>query len=202
MLLLSSSDRFMLAADAVRHTCSGDVARIAAELSPGYASSLAKKNPGSADESVCAALLLLDMLAVRGFSPSQVLRGKNGKPRFASGGPEFSLSHDGGAVICAISDSPVGVDVMALSGRPGRDRQAAVAARFFTPEESGRVSGAASREEQDAVFAGIWTSREAAAKRAGGVLGDYLVRPLPVDAEFFRFEFRLAGKRYAAAVCL
>lgn len=202
MRILYSGPRFELAADGVRQVTDGDIARVSRCLSPGYAKTLVRKNRRSTDESVSAALLLLDMLSVRGREPSEVIRGEQGKPFFRSSGLSFSLSHDGGAVICALSDAQVGADLMALPVRFGADRQLAVARRFFTPEEAAELERASGTPGSEQLFAEFWTEREAVSKRAGGALGDWLGKPLPKDAEFYRFVFRLAGNSYLSSVCL
>ena len=202
MLVLYSGPGFELAADGIRQVTDADIARVSRLLSPGYAKTLVRKNRRSTDESVSAAILLLDMLSLRGTEPSEVIRGEHGKPFFRSSGPSFSLSHDRGAVICALSDAPLGADLMALPVRFGSDRQLAVARRFFTPEEAAKIEKASGQAGAEQLFAEFWTGREAVSKRAGGALGDWLGKPLPSDAELHRFVFRLSGDLYLSSVCV
>jgi len=201
MLILYSAPGLTVAASGIRDTGPAELDRIASALSPEYAFSLNKKNKKAADESLSGALLLLDVLSFLRLSPSKVVRGEMGKPFFESGGPCFSISHDGNAVICAVSAENTGIDLMHLPVRFDSSRRCAVAKRFFTKEEYLQVSAAESEGDGGALFASLWTLREAVSKRAGGALGEMLGRPLPAVDRDHRFEFSLAGEKYTA-VCV
>ena len=109
------------------------------------------------DLSAAAAWGLLEQIL--GPLPS-VERGPHGKPFFTDY-PElqFSLSHTKGAVACAISDSPCGVDIELENRRVNL----AVSRRFFTPREVAYIGCDTLR------FLEVWTRKEAILKRRGGL---------------------------------
>ena len=88
-------------------------------------------NPRAYARSLGAELLLAAALQELGgpMPPLEISRGEGGKPRIA-GGPEFSLSHSGERVLCALSDEAVGADIQQL-----RPYDPALVRRFFTAEE-------------------------------------------------------------------
>lgn len=83
-------------------------------------------------------------------------RTMNGKPYLADRpNLHFNLSHTKGAVACALSDAPVGVDIEGL--RPLRQR---FAQRYFTIAEQQYT-------QDEARMLAIWTRKEALLKRDG-----------------------------------
>jgi 4'-phosphopantetheinyl transferase len=140
------------------------------------------------------------------------ISGRHGKPELAPpwSGLHTSLSHSGDMIAAAVSTGrPVGVDIQHLV--PGLD-PAALAARFFPPEEAGYVAagpGAGARADR---FARLWARKEAVVKAAGGRLwpnlkiavhgrdvagcaeprGEYRVSDLPAPVGF-RGAVALAG---------
>ena len=128
----------------------------------------------------------------------------DGKPMLVSGQVEFSLSHSGEWVVCAVSSQPVGVDVELPRCT------LATARRFFAPEEVAMVEALPKADQADALLR-LWTAKEAFTKALGtGLkqgLDSFLVRlgqngatlvqnisPLPYQLE----EYVLLGCR----VCL
>ena len=93
---------------------------------------------------------------------------KSGKPFFANiENLHFNISHSGSEVAIAFSSKPVGLDIETLDRR--RDFHA-IAERFFTNVESGRVKSAG--ESGHGLFVRIWTAKEAMLKLAGyGLVG-------------------------------
>ncbi len=90
----------------------------------------------------------------------------HGKPALAHGALEFNVSHSGEHVAIALTvGSPVGVDIERV--RPMSD-SIAIARRFFSPEESARVTAAA---DPDKEFFLVWTAKEAVVKAVGKGLG-------------------------------
>jgi len=73
---------------------------------------------------------------------------------------DISLSHGGGALAVALSDSPVGIDIEPLSGE-GDGRR--LADRFFSDGERERYLAAPENERREA-FLRIWTAKEAVFK--------------------------------------
>lgn len=84
---------------------------------------------------------------------------ERGKPRLkGSDSPHFSISHCKKYAACAISNTPVGVDVEQV----GRGKLAE-AERFFCERES-RLLTSLSSAAQDHVFTVLWTAKEAVSK--------------------------------------
>ena len=93
--------------------------------------------------------------------------GKNGKPYAENIDAEFSISHSGNVVVCAVSDKPVGIDIEKI-----RDVNESVARRLFTEDERDYVfrDGDFSKER----FFEIWTRKEAYVKMMGEGLSYFL----------------------------
>ncbi|MGI6168077.1 MAG: 4'-phosphopantetheinyl transferase family protein [Eubacteriales bacterium] len=126
-----------------------------------------------------------------------------GKPRIDGHGHlDFSLSHSGKMVMCALSDSgPVGCDIEA----PGRHNLAA-AKRLFHQNEYHKIINSAIPEHE---FIRLWTLKECYIKALGtGLatpLSSFEIVPdnppyLRGDEEYHFAEFRLENG-YHAAVC-
>ena len=90
----------------------------------------------------------------------ETAKSPHGKPFFPDK-PElaFNLSHTAGAVVCAISDHPCGIDVEPVNRLVNRK----IAGRFFTSREIAFATD--SRR-----FLEVWTRKEALIKRDGGIL--------------------------------
>lgn len=90
-----------------------------------------------------------------------------GKPYLARHrGIEFSLSHSGGAVACAVSEDAVGVDIERIQAY-----DADMAAYCCDTAELDRISSSADKGER---FTEIWTRKESALKQAGATAPDDL----------------------------
>ena len=98
-----------------------------------------------------------------------------GKPELTGWDICFNLSHSGMWTVCAVSDSPVGVDVE----RPRCSM--AVAQRYFCPEELGRLP----QQDQALALNRLWTAKEAFVKAMG--------RGLTVPLNSFRVLLREDG---------
>ncbi|MFJ7909752.1 4'-phosphopantetheinyl transferase family protein [Kitasatospora sp. NPDC096204] len=102
-------------------------------------------------------------------------RGPNGKPEPAYGNGLFvSLSHSHGIALVALAARPVGVDVELPAGASVATR---IAERCFPPDEFRAVAAAPAGRGPDgraAVFARLWTRKEACVKAEGGRLGQGL----------------------------
>lgn len=121
------------------------------------------KQEKSRKQSMGVGLLLQKVLALYHMQDSQVYVGEHGKPMVE--GLEFSLSHSGELVACAVSDKPVGCDVEAI-----REAPEGVAERYFSDGEKtylSRFSG----EEYNHAFFRIWTMKESYVKMTGEGLG-------------------------------
>ena len=119
--------------------------------------------------SLGAELLLAAALQDIGLSaaePLEISCGEGGKPRIA-GGPEFSLSHSGERVLCALSDEAVGADIQQL-----RPYDPALVRRFFTAEEGAWLE---EQRERDLAFSLLWSLKESYVKLLGsGIAGVHL----------------------------
>ena len=114
-----------------------------------------------------------------GVAPSQVAwkLGPHGKPHLS--GPErrveANLSHSDDFCMIAVSASrPVGVDIQRLASD---STAAALARRYFPPQEVRLVLAAEDAAEQRAVFARLWARKEALVKAAGSRLIPGLAAP-------------------------
>lgn len=92
------------------------------------------------------------------FGDATITSAENGKP-YLSDRPQihFNLSHTGEWVLCAVSDTPVGVDAQVLTRY-----RAKVAARWFSEEERQWIA-----QQPDERFTRLWTRKEAYAKMTG-----------------------------------
>ena len=126
-------------------------------------------NPRAYARSLGAELLLMAALKDMGLSaaePLEISCGEGGKPRIA-GGPEFSLSHSGERVLCALSDEAVGADLQQL-----RPYNPALARRFFTGAEAAWLE---EQRERDQAFSLLWSLKESYVKLLGsGIAGVHL----------------------------
>ena len=117
------------------------------------------KQENSRKQSMGVGLLLQKVLALYHMQESQVFIGEHGKPMID--GLEFSLSHSGNLVVCAVSDQPVGCDVEEI-----REAPKGVAERYFSEGEQAYLSRFA-REEYDKAFFRFWTMKESYVKMTG-----------------------------------
>lgn len=125
-------------------------------------------NPRAYARSLGAELLLAAALQELGgpMPPLEISCGEGGKPRIA-GGPEFSLSHSGERVLCALSDQKVGADIQQL-----RPYNPALVRRFFTAEEGAWLE---EQRERDLAFSLLWSLKESYVKLLGsGLAGVHL----------------------------
>lgn len=119
-------------------------------------------NPQTYAEGLGAELLMLAALRDLGLpvtGPLEIICGEGGKPAL-TGGPEFSLSHSGGRVLCALSDRPVGADLQQL-----HPYAPALARRFFTAEEAAWLEV---QREEELAFTLLWSLKESYVKLLGG----------------------------------
>ncbi len=98
------------------------------------------------------------------------LIGEHGKPTLAEYPHiHFNLSHCSTAVICAVADSPVGVDIESI----GRKTSDAVVRYTMNEEEQERIA-----RSPDNMFLRLWTMKEALVKLRGTGLQDGIPRLL------------------------
>lgn len=161
------------------------------------------RNPKAYALSLGVELLLLAALReLNGpMPPLEITCGEGGKPVLA-GGPEFSLSHSGERVLCALSDQTVGADLQQL-----RPYNPALARRFFSKTEAAWLE---ELRERDQAFSLLWSLKESYVKLlgsgiAGGHLDSFTVRIAPdgrawVDGSNVKLWYAVCDG-YVMAVC-
>jgi 4'-phosphopantetheinyl transferase len=139
-------------------------------------------HPGARDRYVAGRAALRTIAAECGCgAPGEVEieHGPAGKPQLAAA-PRLgvNVSHTGDvAVVAAVADAPVGVDVEASSREV---RAHAIASRFFHPSEAEHLASLGGREATD-WFVACWTAKEAVGKALGRDIGAIL-RSVVVEA--------------------
>ena len=116
---------------------------------------------------------------------------EHGKPYLCMDVPLFfNISHSGAFVVCAFSDTEVGVDIE----RIGKERPA-VAERFFHPEEAACLSAASGRKRAELFFR-YWSAKESVLKYTGtglsGSLNSFCVRWEGGNAGIYKESGRLS----------
>ena len=158
-----------------------------------------RKNQDSIKESLCALLVLAELLRSINCKSDDLIFAKqeSGKPYFLNSKIEFSLSHSGGYAAAAICDtSNVGIDIetAAISA----EKAEKLAKRFFSEAEINEFQ--ATPES----FLNIWTKKEAFAKMQGVPLSDLITNekksPLESRESTFFAHFNVEGS--PLAVCL
>ena len=109
--------------------------------------------------------------------------GPHGKPFLRDyPGIHFNLSHCARAVLCVISDAPVGCDVEAVVSPLDMD----LVRHCCSPEEQAAILAS---ERPELAFYGLWTRKEAFLKWTGEGLADHLPELLSSpEAAAARFE--------------
>ena len=123
------------------------------------------RNPRTYAQSLGAELLLLAALQELGgpMPPLEITCGEAGKPALA-GGPEFSLSHSGERVLCALSDEAVGADLQQLC-----PCNPAMVRRFFSKAEAAWLE---EQQERDLAFCLLWSLKESYVKFLGSGIAE------------------------------
>lgn len=94
------------------------------------------------------------------MSNLNVQLGELGKPYLPSyPNIHFNISHSGAYVVCAVSDSPVGIDIQTILNYKER-----IARRVLSPE---RVQEIEASTEPDLLFTKYWAEKEALLKLVG-----------------------------------
>lgn len=147
--------------------------------------------------SAVRALLARSYQRIIGGPMPEIVISTGGKPDWRDSPWHFSLCHTRGAVLCAISDAPVGLDAERI--RPVR---AEVVSRVLAPQELRQYDGSAE------TFLRFWTLKEAYAKYTGeGIIGypnRFVFRLTPESAEMEGNDLRFATVRsgdYIVSVC-
>ncbi len=129
---------------------------------------------------VTARVMLRRVLSELTGTPPEALAfafGSHGKPQLQSGRPRFNLAHSGDAVVLAVAENEVGVDVEELRALPSAER---LAPRICTPREleglatkPGEICGPALEGiDRSEALLRLWTAKEAVLKGLGsGIAG-------------------------------
>ena len=121
-----------------------------------------QKNDLSRKQGLGAELLLIKALesAAPGILPPlDISCGIDGKPELAGSGISFNLSHSGNYAACALSDSPVGLDI-----QTARDCDRRLAEKYFTAPERRFIEES---ENKAYAFTKLWCMKESAVKHIG-----------------------------------
>lgn len=112
---------------------------------------------------VCGEWLCKQMLSEQSgqrFEDIHLWRDENGKPQVKDLPLYFNISHSAGWVACAVSDSPIGIDLEVI-----QNRDLSVARRICSQEELDYIF--AENKESLRRFLQVWTAKEAYVKLTG-----------------------------------
>jgi len=132
----------------------------------------------------------------------RLARPPKGKPYFSDWpGRHFNLSHSGPLALCALDDSPVGVDIQII-----KEWRSALPARICSPEELRWLEGDKDFWHR---FTLLWTLKECRVKQSGTGLTHPISKikvPLPTEnTDLYSLDdlwFRIySGHGWQAAVC-
>lgn len=118
--------------------------------------------------------------------------GTHGRPEIEGLPLDFSLSHSGSYVLCAVSEQPVGADIQQLRDTDSRK----LAQRFFPESECEKLEKCRESGRQQLFFE-MWTRKEAYGKLTGEGVVPVLNRE---TCEVYWADFP-APEGYALAVC-
>ncbi|MEE1238392.1 MAG: 4'-phosphopantetheinyl transferase superfamily protein [Acutalibacteraceae bacterium] len=154
------------------------------EFFPEIAERINKYRPDDKKRTLAGRYLLKNMIKdIYGREEFSVEYNENGKPLLDF--CFFSISHSGGFAVCAVSDSPVGVDIERMCGFKKREKY-----MLFTVRESEYVNEC----DCESRFCTLWTRKEALIKAKGGKIADAakieLVTPdFKLKPQYDEFEF-------------
>lgn len=111
------------------------------------------------------AFFLGEILPDHGYQgPPNIARGPQGKPYLLdSQGLFFNGSHSGDFMVCAISDTPVGVDIQKILPK---DNPEALIRRFMTPEDLSEFRACPEKNRLQC-FYDLWAGKESYIKYLG-----------------------------------
>ena len=89
--------------------------------------------------------------------------GPHGKPKILDFSLQFSLSHSGQYILCAVSSQNVGADIQ----QKKKVNALGIAKRFFSPEEYLQLEQCGCETECQELFYRMWTRKEAYGKLTG-----------------------------------
>lgn len=131
----------------------------------------------------CGMLLLEKAFSHLGkpFSENDIVKTANGKPYLSDNSLYFSISHCDGLVVCALADTPVGVDCESI-----RRTSNAVMKRCYGDSETSYVLTSA---DSDNSFSRLWTLKESYVKMTGdGIASDLKTKCFDIESGRTLFE--------------
>ena len=146
----------------------------------------------------CAAAYLLLCEGLRkefGITEQPVFEyGEHGKP-FIAGHPDihFNMSHCREAVVCVVSDRPVGIDVESI-----REYSDSLARYTMNDEELAAINAAPSPA---VAFIRLWTMKEALLKRSGEGIGGSDIKQVLNGCHPHITTIEHPAQRYIYSVC-
>ena len=159
----------------------------------------ARKNQDSIKESLCALLVLAELVKSPNVDlPTLILgRRESGKPCFINSKIEFSLSHSHGYAAAIISDeSRVGIDLE--TAEISAEKAEKLAKRFFSAREICEFEASPNN------FLKLWTKKEAFAKMQGIPLSVLLAieKKSPENMRNDAYFCELSADGHPLTVCL
>lgn len=146
--------------------------------------------------SLLAGVLLRHALLEEGIDYTNAVFGENayGRPVIENtDGIYFSLSHAGACAVCAISDSPIGVDIESADKvlfQNGQEKRLSVLAKKAFSENEYKVFASADESGRNELFLRYWTQKESCSKACGkGMAMDFSKIDTIVMEEKFRSEW-------------
>ena len=121
-----------------------------------------QKNLLARKQGLGAELLLikaLETVAPELLPPLDISCGIDGKPELVGSGISFNLSHSGNFAACAVSDSPIGLDI-----QTERDCDRRLPEKYFTAPERRFIEES---ENKAYAFTKLWCMKESAVKYIG-----------------------------------
>lgn len=163
-----------------------DYAKAYAGLSPSRRTHIdGLKSEKARKQSLAGELLVQRLLAENyGITHAQLHRKDNGQPYLTGCTLHVSISHCEDLVVCAINESPVGIDAQKL-----RPMDLDISRHVCTEQERQYLFAPAEHTQQLERFYEIWTAKEGWFKKQGtGIKGLKTVNILPLDRQLFRLE--------------
>ena len=178
-------------------TLDGDIEGLISSLPFGISEQerLCSMKNDSARRSSLASLLALRSLLPESCDDLTILRTQNRKPYFGSHPLHFSLSHIDGISVCAISDTPVGIDIEWLD----RERNFLdVSRRFFSLDEQKLIEESLTPSFD---FYSLWTKKEALAKLTGEGLISVCSAKSHDEGYYTQYILEHEGRRAILSIC-
>ncbi|MGN0403012.1 MAG: 4'-phosphopantetheinyl transferase family protein [Acetatifactor sp.] len=130
--------------------------------------------------------------------PLEYRYGVHGKPYLKEIPIQFSISHSGRFVLCAVSEREIGADIQRMEDRT---RVRRLAERFFAEDEKQFLAGCEREEELKRRFYELWTKKEALGKLTGeGIFTNKTTQPVRERRDLDWLEVP-APEGYVISVC-